>query len=64
MAAHATWAIESPATNHSESFAIEDTTPSNRELRGSGLPRIVGNSDALRRVLDMVRIVARPTPPF
>ena len=58
MAAHATWAIESPATNHSESFAIEDTTPSNRELRGSGLPRIVGNSSALGRVLDMVRMVA------
>jgi formate hydrogenlyase transcriptional activator len=28
------------------------------ELHGSGLPRIVGNSDALRRVLGMVRIVA------
>ena len=30
----------------------------NDELYGSGLPRIVGNSDALRRVLDMVRVVA------
>src|SRR6202049_1489352 len=28
------------------------------ELRGSGLPRIVGNSAALRRVLGMVRVVA------
>ncbi len=28
------------------------------ELYGSGLPRIVGNSEALRRVLDMVRVVA------
>ena len=30
----------------------------NNELSGSGLPRIVGNSAALRRVLGMVRIVA------
>src|SRR5580658_2651608 len=28
------------------------------ELRGSGLPRIIGNSTALRRVLGMVRMVA------
>jgi formate hydrogenlyase transcriptional activator len=28
------------------------------ELHGSGLPRIVGNSNALRRVIDMVRVVA------
>jgi formate hydrogenlyase transcriptional activator len=28
------------------------------EIHGSGLPRIVGNSSALRRVLDMVRVVA------
>jgi formate hydrogenlyase transcriptional activator len=63
MAANATWAMESPATNHRVSFQIEDTTSSktafdNSELRGSGLPRIVGNSDALRRVLDMVQVVA------
>ena len=42
---------------------IEDATSAkvaldNNELCGSGLPRIVGNSAALRRVLDMVRIVA------
>jgi len=48
MAANATWAIESPAIHHNASFEIRDT----------GLPRIVGNSDALRRVLEMVRIVA------
>jgi formate hydrogenlyase transcriptional activator len=63
MAANATWAMESPAPNHSASFQIEDTMSSrtaldNSELRGSGLPRIVGDSDALRRVLDMVQIVA------
>jgi transcriptional regulator with GAF, ATPase, and Fis domain len=63
MAASATWAIESSATNHSASFQTEDTMSSKTalhysDLRGSGLPRIVGNSDALRRVLDMVRVVA------
>jgi formate hydrogenlyase transcriptional activator len=63
MAANATWAIESSAINHHTSFEIEDTESSkialgNSELRDSGLPRIVGNSAALRRVLSMVRIVA------
>jgi formate hydrogenlyase transcriptional activator len=63
MAANATWAMESPATNHRASFQIEDTTSSkttldNTEVRGIGMPRIVGNSDALRRVLDMVNVVA------
>jgi formate hydrogenlyase transcriptional activator len=63
MPAIATWAIESPPTSHSASFQIEDTASSkiafeNSELLGSGLSPIVGNSAALRRVLDMVRIVA------
>src|SRR6266851_2787831 len=44
-------------------FEIENVTPAkvaleSDELYGSGLPRVVGNSDALRRVLDMVRVVA------
>jgi formate hydrogenlyase transcriptional activator len=63
MAANATWAIESPATNRSAGFQIEDTISSksaldNNEFRGSELPRIVGNSAALRRVLSMVEVVA------
>jgi formate hydrogenlyase transcriptional activator len=63
MAATAPWAIESSAINHHACFEIEDTKSSkialdNCELRGSGVHRIVGNSAALRRVLDMVRIVA------
>ena len=63
MAAKATWAVESRAINHHPSFEIEDPTPAkvaldSNELSGSGLPRIVGNSAALRRVLGMVRIVA------
>jgi len=34
------------------------TLPDNSETHGGGLTRIVGNSNALRRVLDMVRVVA------
>jgi formate hydrogenlyase transcriptional activator len=46
-----------------QEFEIEDATPAqvaldNDELCGSGVPRIIGNSAALRRVLGMVRIVA------
>src|SRR3989441_8825568 len=63
MATQAGWATEDPAVNHNASFQIEDVTPAkialdSDELYGSGFPRIVGNSDALRRVLDMVRVVA------
>jgi formate hydrogenlyase transcriptional activator len=63
MAANATWAIESSAINHHTCFETEDAESSKialdkRELRDRGLSRIVGNSDALRRVLEMVRIVA------
>jgi transcriptional regulator with GAF, ATPase, and Fis domain len=63
MAANASWAIELPAINHPASLEIEDATSAkvaldNNELSGIGLPRIVGNSAALRRVLGMVRIVA------
>jgi formate hydrogenlyase transcriptional activator len=63
MAANATWTIESSAINHPACFEIEDITSSkiaidNSELRANGLPRIVGNSDALRRVLGMARMVA------
>src|SRR5271155_5500015 len=64
MAAQAIWAGKRPAVNHKASFYIGDATSANvalesRELCGSGLPRIIGNSAALRQVLGMVRIVAR-----
>jgi formate hydrogenlyase transcriptional activator len=63
MAAIATLATEAPVVNHTASFEIEDATSAkvaldSDELRGSGLPTIIGNSDALRRVLGMVRVVA------
>jgi formate hydrogenlyase transcriptional activator len=63
MVAQAIWASEVPVVNPIASFEIEDAMPANGELDsselcGSGLPRIVGNSAALRRVLGMVRMVA------
>jgi formate hydrogenlyase transcriptional activator len=63
MATQASWATAMPAVNPDAYFEIEDTMPAKgaldgNELCGSGLPRIVGNSAALRRVLGMVRIVA------
>jgi formate hydrogenlyase transcriptional activator len=63
MAAQATRALKLPAFNDSESSEIAYVTPAqvaleSDELCGIGLPRIIGNSAALRRVLGMVRIVA------
>src|SRR5450432_2584436 len=63
MSTQATWASQMPAVNDNVPFEIEDAKSTNAEfnsngLHGSGLPRIVGNSAVLRRVLDMVRIVA------
>src|SRR6266852_1564814 len=63
MATQAGWATEAPAVNNTASFELEDATSAkvaldSNELSGIGLPRIVRNSAALRRVLGMVRIVA------
>src|SRR5712691_2004121 len=63
MAAFASLASEVPAIKNNASFEIEDAAPAkvaldNDELRGRGLPTIIGKSGALRHVLDMVRIVA------
>src|SRR6266699_2392271 len=63
MAGFASLASEVPAIKNNVSFEIEDAAPAkvaldNDELRGRGLPTIIGNSAALRRVLDMVRVVA------
>src|SRR3982075_3270472 len=62
MSAQATRISELPEVKNKASFEIDDATSTvaldSDELYGSGLPRIVGNSDALRRVLGMVRIVA------
>ena len=63
MATQTCWASEASAVTHSASFDADDSVSArvalnSHELCGSGSPRIVGDSDALRRVLDMVRIVA------
>src|SRR6266850_2245809 len=63
MAAQTSWAGETPAVNHIASIEIKDAPLAklgldSEQLYGSGLPRIVGTSDALRRVLAMVRVVA------
>jgi transcriptional regulator with GAF, ATPase, and Fis domain len=63
MATPAGWATEATAVGNVASFEIKDVTPAkaalgSNELCGSRLPRIVGNSHALRHVLDMVRVVA------
>src|SRR5260370_302587 len=63
MSGYTSWAVELPPIHHNASFEVEDVTPAkialdSDEFCGSGLPRIVGTSAALRRVLDMVRGVA------
>jgi formate hydrogenlyase transcriptional activator len=63
MAAQTSWPGEAPAVNRIVSFETEDALSAKLALDsdglgGSGLPRIVGNSAALRRVLRMVRVVA------
>jgi len=61
MAAQVSWAVKLPTINHP--FEIENSASAkvaldNNELSSSGLPRIVGNSDALHKVLGMVQIVS------
>src|ERR1700687_3363532 len=62
MSAQATWISKLPEGNHHASFEVENATSTvaldSDELRSRGLPRIIGKSAALRRVLDMVQIVA------
>src|SRR5437879_1734464 len=62
MAVDTSWADEVPAINHNACFEIEDATSAQTVLDnsefGSGLPRIIGNSAALQRVLGLVRVVA------
>ncbi len=62
MAAQSSWAGEVPAVNQPRLFEVSDARASGAELAeelpGLRLPNIVGNSAALRRTLDMVRVVA------
>jgi formate hydrogenlyase transcriptional activator len=63
MAVATRWAAELPAINHNTGFEIDEATSAktsldNNELRGSALPKIIGNSAALQRVLRLVHVVA------
>jgi formate hydrogenlyase transcriptional activator len=63
MHVQASWETEAPAVNNTASFEIEDTqsakvTLDKKEFCGRGLPRIIGQSTALQRVLGMVQMVA------
>jgi formate hydrogenlyase transcriptional activator len=62
MAAQTSWANETPKTNQTASFEFEDATLAEArpedQVRRLRLPGIIGNSAALGRVLDMVRVVA------
>src|SRR5712691_3290221 len=59
MATRTSWISEVPAAyNAPEDAKSAKVALDSKELCGSGLPRIVGNSAALRRVLSMVRVVA------
>ena len=69
MATLSGWPTEAPAVNSTASFEIEDLTPAkialnSDELYGSELPLIVGNSDALRKVLAWCVSWPRPTRPY
>jgi formate hydrogenlyase transcriptional activator len=63
MATPAKWTTDVPILNRFASFGIEDGASAKvkadpHEFPGKGLPRIIGDSPALRRVLAMVRLVA------
>jgi len=62
MSAQATWISEVPEVENRAPVEIDDATSTvaldSDELPAMGFPRIIGKSPALRRVLDMVRVVA------
>ena len=64
IAAQTNWASERPEFNHIASFEIDDAMSGeaaldHNKLRGNEmLPRIIGNSTALRHALSLVRVVA------
>jgi transcriptional regulator with GAF, ATPase, and Fis domain len=53
MTVDTTWRIEVPAVHRTTRFEVDGS-----ELSGRALPRIVGSSAALQRVLRLVRVVA------
>jgi transcriptional regulator with GAF, ATPase, and Fis domain len=65
MAAQTSWASEAPALNQTAAFKVENAASAEVALDdkflGFRLPRIVGKSAALRRLPDMVWVVAPTT---
>jgi formate hydrogenlyase transcriptional activator len=63
MGIQASWAAEASAMHHTVSREVEHPQSAreilhNEEFCARGMPRIIGNSAALQRTLDMVRVVA------
>jgi len=63
MATQVSWAVKIPTVNHPPSFEIENSALAkvafdSSELGASGLPRIIGNSEALQKVLGLMQMVA------
>ncbi len=63
MGIQASWGSEAIAMRPTGFSEVEDTQSAkgmlyNEEFCGRGMPRIIGNSDSLRRTLDVVRVVA------
>ena len=63
MATQSSWITEAPVFDHFASFRVHDAASpraklDDDKLSGSRLPRIIGDSAALRDVLNMVRLVA------
>ena len=63
MATQPSWIPEAPSLSHFATTRIDDAMsakvePDHNEFSARGLPRIIGESAALRRVLAMVRVVA------
>src|SRR5271168_1652142 len=62
MATQVSWAVKIRTVNHPPSFEIENSALAkvafdNPELGTIGLPRIIGNSEALQKVLGLVEMV-------
>jgi len=63
MATQPSWSPDAPCFSHFASFRIDDAASEKvkldrNEFSASGLPRIIGESAALRSILAMVRVVA------
>ena len=67
MAAQTSWVNETPKTNQTASYELEDAAlreaKPEDEVRHLRLPSIVGNSAALGRVLTWCGWWRRPAPP-